>query len=140
LDFSVHLAPSSISDEEAPGLPIRRDVLEKPTGDFVKINFDAAFVESSGDGAWGFIVRSNTGEFIAAGAGKLRHLRSALQAETEACVAAIEGAELLGINRVEFESDCQVLVSALKAKSRELSEVGVLMREVRSKCIQEFDL
>jgi ribonuclease HI len=100
---------------------VRRDVWEKPTRDFVKINFDADFVESSGDGAWGFIVRSNTGEFIAAGARKLGHLWSALQAKTEACVAAIEGAERLGINRVVFESDCQV--SALKAKSRELSEV-----------------
>jgi ribonuclease HI len=69
---------------------VRRDVWEKLTRDFVKINFDADFVESSGDGAWGFIVRSNTGEFIAAGARKLGHLRSALQAKTEACVEQLK--------------------------------------------------
>ena len=54
-------------------------------------------------------------------------------------MAAIEGADLLGLHRVEFESDCQVLVSALKGDSHELSEIGVLLREARSKCIQSFD-
>jgi ribonuclease HI len=96
--------------------------------------------EPRATGAWGFIVRDDKGEFVAAEAGKLRHLRSALQAETEALVAAVEGAAALGLNRVVFESDSKVLVDALNSSSHELSEIGVLLREARSLCILSFDL
>ena len=75
---------------------------KKPQASWVKMNFDAAFSEQRKDGAWGFVARDDSGEFIAAAAGKLRHLRDALQAETEACVAAIEGAVALGLNRDIF--------------------------------------
>jgi ribonuclease HI len=105
----------------------------------VKINFDAAFWEPANQGASGFVVRDENGEFIAAAAGKLRHLRSAFQAEAEACIAATEGGEALVLSRVVFESDCQVLVGALSSNSHDLSEIGVLIREARSKCIVSFD-
>jgi hypothetical protein len=51
-------------------------------------------------------------------------------------VAVIKGAELLGINMALFKDNCQALVSALKAKSHGLSEVGVLLREAHGKCIR----
>jgi hypothetical protein len=38
-------------------------------------------------------------EFIVVAARKLRHICSALQAETEACAAAVEGAAALGLHR-----------------------------------------
>jgi hypothetical protein len=79
------------------------------------------------------------GEFIAAAAGKLKHIRSALQAETEACTATTEGAATLGFHRVVFESDCQILVNALKNGSYDLSVLGVLIREARSVCISSFE-
>ena len=59
--------------------------------------------------------------------------------EAEACSAAVEGAATLGLHRVIFESDSQVLVKALKSNSHELAEVGVLLREIRSSCIASFD-
>jgi ribonuclease HI len=114
------------------------DVWKRPGPGQVKINFDAAFWEPTRSGAWGFVVRDENGEFVAAAAGKLRHLRSALQAEAEACVAAVEGAEALGLHRIIFESDCQVLVSALNSNSHDLAEIGVLLREVRSRCVASF--
>jgi hypothetical protein len=70
---------------------------QRPSNNQVKVNFDAAFVEETGEGAWGFVARSDKGVFIAAAAGRLKNLRDALQAEAEACVAASEGA-----NRVVF--------------------------------------
>jgi hypothetical protein len=79
------------------------------------------------------------GEFVAAAAGKLRHLHDALQAEAEACVATIEGAEALGLHRVVFESDSLTLVQALNTCSHELSAIGVILREARSNCIAAFD-
>jgi ribonuclease HI len=110
-----------------------------PAENKVKVNFDASFRDETRDGAWGFIARSDTGEFIGAAAGKLRHLRDALQAEAEACSAAIEGANALGLHRVVFESDSQILVKALTSTSHELAEIGVLLREIRSSCISSFD-
>jgi ribonuclease HI len=105
----------------------------------VKVNFDASFIENTKTGAWGFVARDDIGEFIAAAAGKLRHIGSALQAETEACAAAVEGAAALGLHRIVFESDCQTLVNALKNGSYDLSDLGVLIREARSICIASFE-
>jgi hypothetical protein len=45
---------------------------EKPEENFTKVNFDTAFEQSSGNGAWGFVARTEQEKFIAAG--KLRHL------------------------------------------------------------------
>jgi hypothetical protein len=58
-----------------------------------------AFLWEPGEGDWGFVVRSDTGEFVAAAAGKLKNMRDVPQAER---VAASEGAAALGPNRVVF--------------------------------------
>jgi hypothetical protein len=105
----------------------------------VKVNFDASFIENTKTGVWGFVARDDTGYFIAAATGKLRHIGSALQAETEACAAAVEGAAALGLHRIVFESDCQTLVNALKKGSYDLSKLGILIREARSICIASFE-
>jgi ribonuclease HI len=112
---------------------------KRPRENFTKVNFDAAFHHPTEAGAWGFVARTDEGEFIAAAAGKLRHLHDALQAETEACAAAVEGAAALGLNRVIFESDSQVLVNALNSSSHELATIGVLLRDIRSNCIKDFE-
>jgi ribonuclease HI len=68
----------------------------------VKLNFEAAFRMESGEGGWGFVARSDNSSFIAGVAGKLRNMKDALQADTEGCVAASEGAAALGFTRVIF--------------------------------------
>ena len=110
-----------------------------PPENIVKVNFDAAFHQGSGESAWGFIARSDTCQFIAAAAGKSHNCRDALQAEAEACVAAVEGAATIGLHRVQFESDCKTLVTALQTKERDLAHVGVLLKEARSGCISSFE-
>uniref|UniRef100_A0ACD5WHE3 Uncharacterized protein n=1 Tax=Avena sativa TaxID=4498 RepID=A0ACD5WHE3_AVESA len=114
---TMQISPRPV--DEGMHTPPTCEFWKKPGLDQVKVNFDVAFWEPLHEGAWGFVVRDDKGEFIAAAIGKLRHLRSALQAETEACVAAIEGAEALGLNRIIFESDCQVLVGALNSNSHD---------------------
>jgi ribonuclease HI len=111
----------------------------RPMPNVVKVNFDAAFLDNIKAGAWGFVVRSDTGDFVAAAAGKLQYIRSALQAETEACAAAVEGAVALGLHRVIFESDSKILVNALQTRSYDLSEIGVLVRDIRNVYIGSFD-
>ena len=84
-------------------------------------------------------MRDDSGDFIAAAAGRLTHVKDALQAETEACVAAAEGANALGLHRVIFESDCKTLVEAVRSRSHDLAHVGVLLKEIRSICIGSFE-
>ena len=103
------------------------------------MNVDTTFDSQSNTGAWGFIVRYGAGDFIAAAAGKLAHIRDPLHAEAEASLEAIEAAADLGVQRVVFESDCQVLVNALKSKEFDVAEVGVLIREARSLCCASFE-
>jgi ribonuclease HI len=105
----------------------------------VKVNFDAAFMEDTKNGAFGYVIRSDTGQFIAAGAEKLAHLRSALHGEAGACIAAIEATTNLGVYQVVFESDSSTLVAAIKNGSHDLADTGVLMREARSLSILHFD-
>ena len=92
-----------------------------------------------GEGAWGFVARSETGQFVGAAAGKLHHIRDALHVEAEACLAAIEGAAAIGLHRVILESDSQVLVKALKKNECDLAPIGVLLKEARSLCIVSFE-
>uniref|UniRef100_M8AQA8 RNase H type-1 domain-containing protein n=1 Tax=Aegilops tauschii TaxID=37682 RepID=M8AQA8_AEGTA len=75
------------------------------------------------DGAFGYILRSDTGEFCAAG------VKSALQAEAMACLAAIEGAASCGVHRVILESDSLSLVQPLNSGDSDKGELGVLFRE-----------
>ena len=87
----------------------------------------------------GFVIRSDYGVFLAGAAGKIEHVKSALHAEAVACTEAIGGAGSFGANRVIFESDSQVLVSALCSAEYDRSDFGVLVREARSLCILNFD-
>lgn len=111
----------------------------RPPPNQIKVNFDAAFLAESGEGAWGFVMRSDNGDFLAGAAGKLHHVKDALHAEAEACVAAAEGVVELGLHRVIFESDSLTLVSALQGRHYDLAPIGVLLKEVRSLCIGSLE-
>lgn len=134
-----HLLEFSADDSPATVTPIPCLRWDRPKPGFVKVNFDAAFKQDSGDGAYGYVLRSDTGDVIAAGAGKLMYIKCALQAEAEACLAAIEGAGNMGIHRVTLESDSLPLVQALNSGDSDRAELGVLFQEARSRCILCFD-
>jgi hypothetical protein len=111
-----------------------------PPSDHIKLNFDASFIPKTKDGAYGFVVRNDAGDFIAAGPGKLYHPCSALHDEAEACIVAMEATTTLGIHRVIFGSDSTTLVSAIKKGGHDLADTGVLMREARSLGLLHFDI
>uniref|UniRef100_A0A8I7BHG1 RNase H type-1 domain-containing protein n=1 Tax=Hordeum vulgare subsp. vulgare TaxID=112509 RepID=A0A8I7BHG1_HORVV len=60
-----------------------------------KINCDGAFSApegTGGGGGWGFVIQDLPGDVRGSGAGRLRHVASALQAEATACSAALQAA------------------------------------------------
>lgn len=50
---------------------------EAPAPNFLKINCDGAFRENTCSGGWGFVIRNDEGEALAAGAGHLQCLSDA---------------------------------------------------------------
>jgi ribonuclease HI len=110
-----------------------------PPAQVTKVNLDASYVQDVHNGSYGFVARSDDGAVIAAGAGKLYNLRSALHVEASACVIAMEEAANLGLHRVQFESDCSNLIKAIKDGNQDLSDIGVLNREARSLKLMHFD-
>ena len=112
--------------------------MPQPQQPQVWIPLDAAFHVESETGAWGFIARDKTGDFLAAAAGKMNHVRSALHVEMIACMRATEGAPDLGAQRISFESYYLTMISALKGRDYDAAELGVLFREARSMCHASF--
>jgi hypothetical protein len=96
-------------------------------------------IHSQRRGAWGFVLRSDQGTFLADTAGTIEHVKSALHAEATACVVAVDGASHLRVYRVMLESDSSTLVHALKTFGYDLSEFGVLLRDIRRSYIIHFD-
>uniref|UniRef100_J3LH35 RNase H type-1 domain-containing protein n=1 Tax=Oryza brachyantha TaxID=4533 RepID=J3LH35_ORYBR len=82
--------------------------------------------------AWGFIIRDDQGEGIAAGAGALSHLHEPMCAEAEACLNALKIATQLGISRMIIESDSAALVQALKTCDMDYALGGLRFREARN--------
>ena len=139
MDFQVAGLKQNVSCGESTVGAQKMDAWCKPPENYVKVNFDAAFIDETGQAAWGFIARSDEGEFIAAAAGSLLHVKDAFQAEAEACNAAVEGAAAIGLHRLIFESDCKNLVTALKGSGSDLAAIGVILKEVRSLCMVSFE-
>ena len=128
---------TSVNIQKTPQ-PQQPQVWIPPATNLIKINMDATFDVESETGAWGFIARDETGDFLAAAAGKMNHVRSALHSEVITCMRAIEGAADLGAQRISFESDCLTMISALKGRDYDVAELGVLFREARSMCHASF--
>jgi ribonuclease HI len=112
---------------------------EKPPDNYVKVNFDGSYHAGAGAGGWGYVIRDQAGKFIAAGSGKSLHLGSPIQSEAVACLAAIQGANEIGANRIILESDASTLVQALKSKDYDMSSFGVVVKEARSLCTLNFE-
>ena len=81
----------------------------KPVDDYVKINSDGAFSATMGEGGWGYMIRDGDGEVLCAGAGKLSHLKDALQAEISACMQGTRAAAEHGMGKVILEADSLIL-------------------------------
>ena len=67
-----------------------------PPNEFMKISTDGSFHEVTSTGGWGFVIRNDLGDLIAAGSGSLEHLSNALHAEALAMLYAVNAASRIG--------------------------------------------
>uniref|UniRef100_A0ACD5ZDA9 Uncharacterized protein n=1 Tax=Avena sativa TaxID=4498 RepID=A0ACD5ZDA9_AVESA len=108
----------SLKKSDKPPKPPDIHKWAKPPDNHVKVNFDGSYLADAGAGGWGYVIRDQAGNFIAAGS--VPHLGSALHFEVVACLAAIQGANEIGANRIIFESDASTLVEALKSNDYDM--------------------
>lgn len=111
---------------------------QPPPAGFYKINCDGSYRAKSGLGGWGCIIRGHDGGFLAAGAGALTGISSALHAESVACMKGLELAVFLGMQNVMIETDAAILKTALTSQEYDLSALGVVFKEIRSRMFSEF--
>ena len=104
----------------------------------MKINIDGSFCKETGTGGWGICIRDYNGDVCGAGMGQIAHVADALQAETIACLKAIEFASELGMGRIIIETDATLLKSALQSSEFDLSRNGVLFREAKFQLLTNF--
>lgn len=92
-----------------------------PSDDTIKINTDGAFVEGQAFEAWGIIARSADGHVVKARADSSTGILDAFSANLKAMEEAFKLAAELGMIRVVFENDAQVLAMALNSRKPDFS-------------------
>jgi hypothetical protein len=70
--------PALITEAPLTRVYQNQSVWKVPPAGYVKVNFDASFYHKSQNGAFGYVICDDKGEFLAVRARKLPHLRSAL--------------------------------------------------------------
>ena len=108
-------------------------------GDKLKINIDGSFHAETGTGGWGFVVRDNQGDVRGSGAGCLRHVATAVQAEAMACSEAMQAAVEWGMTDIIVETDCQSLVRAVQGTEFDLAPEGVIFKDLRLFALLHFN-
>lgn len=112
-----------------------------PGDDRLKVNIAGSFFQVSSSGGWGYVIRDSNGLVISSAAGRLDHVRSALQAEAEACLQTILAAHDMGVEEVVPEFDALLLVQAINSDDYDRAENGVLFKEIKvllPSCFRSF--
>jgi hypothetical protein len=111
----------------------------KPSQGWLKLNSDGTFHAERGEGGWGYVIRDEDGDVIAAGAGFLSHVRDAFQAEVQACFRGVQEAAERGMNRIVLETDSLSQKLALENDAFRLAEAGGRIYELKNLAMGSFN-
>ena len=101
----------------------------------MKVNTDAAFVSTTGDGAGGAVVRNLQGEIMMAAARFYKHLPDVLTSEALAARDGVMLAQELGVEQL-------ILVALLRSEDGGRCAIAGLWQEIRerSRVFHSFDI
>jgi hypothetical protein len=102
---SIRSITANYEGIKGSGGALDRVVWVKPRNNYVKVNTDAAFIESEESGATEAVIRDSQGVFLAAGASFIPHVPSSSMAEALAVCHGLKLARDLGYTSVQSESD-----------------------------------
>jgi ribonuclease HI len=107
-----------------------RVVWVKPRNNYVKVNTDAAFIQSEEAGATGAVIRDNQGGFLAAGSTFIPHVSSASMAEALAMCHGLKLARDLGYTTVQAESDSLEVIQLCTGTERIWNDATAIYAEI----------
>ena len=102
-----------------------------PAPGVYKINVDGSFVLGQEHAGWGVAVRLADGSLVHARAGRQEHTADAYTAEVIAMSKAITTAADLGMLRMEFEMDSQLLSEALNLRRVDSSAYAAAIEDMK---------
>jgi hypothetical protein len=105
---------------------------QKPPCDWLKVNSGGAFSATSGPGGWGFVIRDEEGDVVAARARALKHERDAFHAELLACYQGALAASDKGIDKIILETDSLMMKQAMESDAYRFAEAGCYIYQLRS--------
>jgi hypothetical protein len=111
----------------------------KSSPGYLKINIGGSYWKDVNLGGWGFVVRNDQGEGIAAGAGFIAAVASPLQSEAIPCLKALNFASNQGMMTLEIETDYKCLRDALTSNDWDDSHDGVIIRELKFLILSYFN-
>ncbi|XP_073353767.1 uncharacterized protein [Aegilops tauschii subsp. strangulata] len=92
-----------------------------PADDMVKINIDGSFLPGTNRAGWGVVARTSEGTIIRARAGCQENVSDPFAAEAYAMTQVVSLAADIGLIRVEFQTDSQLLLEALDMQKADSS-------------------
>ncbi|GMI66103.1 hypothetical protein HRI_000279600 [Hibiscus trionum] len=107
-----------------------------PSGDEMKLNFDAGFNATSKTSISGIIVRNSEGEIMAAASYPHRDVSSPEIAEALACHRALVLASEQGFRRISVEGDAQTIIRKISSPLIDKSETFAVISDIKSFCGQ----
>lgn len=103
-----------------------------PRQGFFKCNTDAATFAYSSSAGFGAIIRDCRGTFIAASATPFTSLPPVRECEARALINAMRWVGSRGLTHVVFETDAKVVADAIYDTSRDYSEFGDIIEDIRN--------
>jgi ribonuclease HI len=110
----------------------RKDRWEPPRAGWVKINSDAGFCSENGMASAGVVARDHEGSVLLTAWKVLRHCNSPDEAEAEACLYGLRLAADWIRQPTIVESDCQQLITAVRAKAEVTSHWGGVIQDIQA--------
>ena len=103
---------------------------------------NASFRSENQTGATGVVLRDHEGRWCGAWAKRYEHCLNALTTEAMACRDGMQYALKRGVEYLQLETDCKVLVSLWEKSTFQNSEIGPLLQQINdlSRSFVEFDL
>ncbi|KAK1684139.1 hypothetical protein QYE76_044987 [Lolium multiflorum] len=108
----------------------KRPKWKPPSEGVVKLNVDAGFSESSGEGMTGLVMRDHTGDLVRGQAVWYARAANALIMEAMAVRDGVRLACDLGISHVEVETDASDVVKLWKDRNQGRSEITSILQEI----------
>lgn len=89
---------------------------QRPTTRRIKCNYDGSFHNSTTKASSAWILRDSDGVFKGAGQASGNIVTSALEAECQSLIIAMQQSWIKGYRHVVFEGDCKILVEILHGR------------------------